>query len=98
MLYCKRQKAGRGLGTKLLQVPKYKDAPPVAIKVFFSPSVRNGLMTTTTCSDHGAGVSFTSVNSDQETSVDYVCTSESGETVRKFQQAYFYSIMSLTAE
>ena len=70
----------------------------VATKVFFSPSVHNGLMTTTTCSDHEAGVSFTSVNNDQETSVDYVCTSESGETVRKFQQAYLYNIMSLTAE
>ena len=48
------------------------------------PSVRNGLMTTTTCSDHGAEVSFNSVNNDQQTSVDYVCTSESGETVKKF--------------
>ena len=38
-------------------------------------------MSTATCSDHGATVSFNSIINTQETSVDYVCIGEGGEQV-----------------
>ena len=71
---------------------------PVATIIFtLHFIVRNELRTTTTCSDHGAAVSFTTVSNTQETSVDYVCTLESGETVScawKLQQGYLCTTVS----